>query len=158
MTRCKLVCVEWSFRYADWSGVKKMFFKIINKLRSRWLLHHFCYVSNDRHYLNQCWNIVNWTLGNKLQWNLNWNWYIFIQDNAFENVICEMASILSRPQCVNTGVTLASFQFSGKNPLEVNHLWYTIRISNMLNSNLDKLSIESKNVHASLIRERYKKL
>ena len=27
---------------------------------------------------------------------------IFIQENAFENVICEMASILSRPQCVNT--------------------------------------------------------
>ena len=25
---------------------------------------------------------------------------IFIQQNAFENVVCEMASILSRPQCV----------------------------------------------------------
>ena len=27
---------------------------------------------------------------------------IFIQENAFENVVCEMASILSRPQCVNS--------------------------------------------------------
>ena len=26
---------------------------------------------------------------------------IFIQENALENVVCEMASILSRPQCVN---------------------------------------------------------
>ena len=26
---------------------------------------------------------------------------MFIQDNAFENVVCEMAAILSRPQCVN---------------------------------------------------------
>ena len=26
-----------------------------------------------RHYLNQCWNIVNWIIGNKSQWNLNWN-------------------------------------------------------------------------------------
>ena len=26
------------------------------------------------HYLNQCWNIVNWTFRNKLGWNLNWNW------------------------------------------------------------------------------------
>ena len=26
--------------------------------------------------------------------------YIFIQENALENVVCEMASILSRPQCV----------------------------------------------------------
>ena len=45
------------------------------------------------HYLNQCWNIVNWTLGNKLQWNLNQNPNIFIQENAFENGVCEMASI-----------------------------------------------------------------
>ena len=45
------------------------------------------------HYLNQCWNIVNWTLGNKLQWNFNQNSNIFIQENAFENGVCEMASI-----------------------------------------------------------------
>ena len=48
-------------------------------------------------YLNQCWNIVNWTLGNKLQWNLNRNSYIFIQENAFKNVVWEMAAILSWP-------------------------------------------------------------
>ena len=40
---------------------------------------------SPRHYLKQCWNVVNWTLGNKLQWNLNRNLYIFIQENAFEN-------------------------------------------------------------------------
>ena len=38
-------------------------------------------------HLNQCWNIVNMTIGNKLQWNLTWNLHIFIQENAFENVI-----------------------------------------------------------------------
>ena len=32
---------------------------------------------------------------------LGTNWSIFIDENAFQNVICEMASILSRPQCVN---------------------------------------------------------
>ena len=53
------------------------------------------------HYLNQCWNIVNWTLGNKLQWNLNRNLNIFIKENAFENVVWKMAAILSRPQCAN---------------------------------------------------------
>ena len=37
-----------------------------------------------RPMLNQCWNIVNWTLRNKLQWNLNRNSYVFIQENAFE--------------------------------------------------------------------------
>ena len=48
----------------------------------------------------QCWNNVSSTLGNKLQWNLNRNLYIFIQENAFENVVWKMAAILSRSQCV----------------------------------------------------------
>ena len=41
------------------------------------------------HYLNQCWLIVNWTPGNKFQWNLNRNPIIFIKENAFENVVCQ---------------------------------------------------------------------
>ena len=55
-------------------------------------------------------DIVNWTLWidyyhywNKFQWNLNQNIIIFIQENAFENVVCKMAPILSQPQCVNHG-------------------------------------------------------
>ena len=51
------------------------------------------------HYLNQCLNIVNWTLSNKLQRNFNWNSNIFIEENTFENVIWKMAAILSQPQC-----------------------------------------------------------
>ena len=54
------------------------------------------------HYLKQCWNIVNWTSPNKLQWNVNRNSYIFIPENPFQNVVWKMAAILSRPQCVNT--------------------------------------------------------
>ena len=52
------------------------------------------------HYLNQCWNIVNFNLRNKLQWNINRNSYIFIQENAFENVVCKISAIMSQPQCV----------------------------------------------------------
>ena len=52
-----------------------------------------------RYYWNQCWNIANWTLRDKLQWNFIRNSEIFIQENVLENVVCEMASILSRPQC-----------------------------------------------------------
>ena len=44
--------------------------------------------------------VVNWTLGNKLQWNLNRNSHIFIKENAFENVVWKTAAILSHPQCV----------------------------------------------------------
>ena len=52
----------------------------------------------------KCWYIVNWSLGNKFQWNLNQNQYIFIQENAFESVVCEMAAILSQPQCVKLSI------------------------------------------------------
>ena len=51
------------------------------------------------HYLNQCRDIVNWALRNKLQSNPNRNSYLFIQENAFEHV-WKMAAILSPPQCV----------------------------------------------------------
>ena len=56
------------------------------------------------HYLNQWWNIVNWTLGNKFQWNLNQNWIVFIQENACETLVWKMVSILSRPQCVHSSL------------------------------------------------------
>ena len=38
---------------------------------------------------------------------------IFIQENAFENVVCETTAILSRPQCVN----LVRPEYSGFTPL-----------------------------------------
>ena len=38
---------------------------------------------------------------NKFQWHSNRCSNIFIQENAFEIVVCEMASISYRPQCVN---------------------------------------------------------
>ena len=52
------------------------------------------------HYLNQCWNIVNWTPRNKLQVNFNLYWNIFIQENAYDSGICKMAASSSRPKYV----------------------------------------------------------
>ena len=52
--------------------------------------------SAPSHCLDQCWLIVNSTLRNKLQWNSNQNTKLFIHENAYENVVCEMAAILSR--------------------------------------------------------------
>ena len=57
--------------------------------------------SAPSHYLNQCWIIINSNHRNKLRWNPRRNSSIFILENAFENVVCEMASTLSRPQWVN---------------------------------------------------------
>ena len=48
------------------------------------------------HYLNQCCNIVNWTLWSKLQRNFNRNSNSFIQENVFQGIVCEMEAILSR--------------------------------------------------------------
>ena len=75
--------------------------------------------SAPSYYLKQCRNIVNWILRNKLKWNLNQNSYIFIQENAFENVFCKMTAILYQPQCVN----------KTKNPPSCQVLWH----SSMLN-------------------------
>ena len=38
-------------------------------------------------------------MGTNLQRNIEQNSYIFIQESEFENVVCEMEAILSRPQC-----------------------------------------------------------
>ena len=59
---------------------------IINSLRSIYMRRH------PRTSLDECCNIVNWALGNKLQWKLNRNLKISINENAFENVVYEVAA------------------------------------------------------------------
>ena len=75
-------------------GVSESISVILWSSRKGWWL------TGRRQAITQCWNIVNWTVKNKLQWNFNGNSYILNQENAFENVGCEMKAILSRPQCV----------------------------------------------------------
>ena len=48
-------------------------------------------------------DFVNWTLRNKLQWNLNRNSDISIQENVFGNVWKKAASLF-QPQCVNASL------------------------------------------------------
>ena len=59
------------------------------------------------HYLNQCWNIGNWTLGNKFQWNFNQNFNFFIHKNVFESFVCKMALILSQPQFPHLAIAVS---------------------------------------------------
>ena len=77
--------------YPTW----KKFYSILSYLNSamnqpaHWPLRgvgypYGCVVTKPSHYLNQCWNIINWSLGDKLQRNFIQNSYIFIQENAFE--------------------------------------------------------------------------
>ena len=53
-----------------------------------------CRLPAPSHYRNQCWNIVNCTLGNTRQWTLSRNVYNFIQ-NAKENIIKEVIAIFN---------------------------------------------------------------
>ena len=52
-------------------------------------------------YLNQCCDVVNWTLGNKLQRNFNREIYIFSFKKKWY-VIWKMAAVLPRPHWVNS--------------------------------------------------------
>ena len=74
------------------------------------------------HYLNQCWSIVNANLRNSSEILIE----IFTHKNAFEIVVCEMAVVLSLPQCVKFGVIL----FSGLSMIS-NHLTKSHGISSV---------------------------
>ena len=76
----------------------------VSKLYHNWFRQWLAACSAPNYYLNQCWNIVDWTLNNKLQWNFNRNSKSFIQENSFVSAVCEMPAILSRPQCVKQAV------------------------------------------------------
>ena len=80
---------------------------------SIWLLVVQTQNHKNTYYPNQCWIIVNWTPGNKLQWNFNRNSYIFIEETTFENVVWQMAAFLSRPHCVNECSEHVRHQSSG---------------------------------------------
>ena len=56
--------------------------------------------SAPSHYQNQCWNIVDLNLRNKLQWNVKRNPYIFIHENTFANVVWKNgANFVSASMC-----------------------------------------------------------
>ena len=59
------------------------------------------------HYLNQCWVIVNWTLRNKLQWNLS---EIKIQNPCFTKIHLKLSSANWRPFCPGGGELTACWE------------------------------------------------
>ena len=74
-----------------------------SKLSHHWFRKWLVACSAPSNHLNQWWLIINSSLRNKILWNTNRNVNIFIK-NAFENVVCKMADILSRSQCFNPGI------------------------------------------------------
>ena len=64
-----------------------------------------CHLSGAKPLSEPMLEYISWIFGNKFQWNLGRKLYIFVQENAFENVVWKMAAILSRPQCVKDWAT-----------------------------------------------------
>ena len=75
----------------------------VNKLDQHWFRYRLVAYSAPSHYLYQYWVIVNGILKNKLHWNLNQNTSLSIHENAYENIVCEIAAILSRGRWVKVG-------------------------------------------------------
>ena len=74
----------------------------VSELGQHWFRWWLVAWSAPSHFLNQCWNIVNWALKNKLHWNFTQNTKRFIHEKASENIVCEIAAVLSRWRWVNT--------------------------------------------------------
>ena len=90
---------------ASWDCIQLTHWSRVTHIWVSELCHHclrWCFVdwSTPSHHLKQYWDTVNWTLGEKLSWNSDQNMEIFIHEKAFDNVVCENLTILSRPQCV----------------------------------------------------------
>ena len=71
-----------------------------------------------------------WVNANHWQWTCNQNTFIFIQRNAFPNVVCKMAAILFRSQCVKGNIVfIAAFTTRKKSDIPLTKtywlgLWY----------------------------------
>ena len=64
---------------------------------------------------------------------------MFIEENAFENVVCEMASILSRPQC-NNCPSISSKKCSGMIIRDESQLQF-LQLECTLSLDCDKLEL-----------------
>ena len=109
-------------------------------------------------WTNAGWIIVNWTLANIFQWKFNQNTAIFIEENAHENIVCEMAFTLSRPQGVKVVLYITSlkiptsgrtFYITGDRILreEMCNVKYCSQLKNGYMDNFDSM-IQSTNIVA----------
>ena len=103
--------VWWALRHLWWSLTE------CNKALTYWgRVTHICVskltiIGSDKGLSSgrrqESWHIINSNLRNKLQWNFRHNSCIFIQENAFENVVWKMAAI-----CLGLNVIMYLFIFT----------------------------------------------
>ena len=85
---------------------------------------------------------VNWTLRNKLQWKFNHNTKFFIHKNASENIIYQMATILSRGKWVQYNFLMIKIIQNGQ--------WYLVKFDGIFSANN-----EQDQKHFSLLIKRH---
>ena len=97
-----------------------------------------------------CHQAIIWTndgilfiLRNKLQWNLKWYSYNFIEENALENGIRKMVTILSRPQCVK--LVDSTDKLFGCHGCLTSHVVKFKLISSLENLNINPVLLSRKN-------------
>ena len=110
-----------NFPLSPWqiSSIRNISMVLITLIEAKWRIYrslNMVIVDSDdglsswptpSYCLSQCRNIVNWTLGNKFQVNVNLNTNN-IEENAFEYVVWNMAAISHQPQCVNMYLDLVA--------------------------------------------------
>ena len=69
-------------------------------------------IGSPSHFLKWFWNIVNWTLRNKLRWQFNLNSNIFIQENEFEHVVWKISAIFVGLNVLTENSDINTFCFS----------------------------------------------
>ena len=86
-----------------------------------------------------------------------WNSFIFIQENAFENVVCEMASISSRPQWVKCNSVTNYEQTSLINMIRLN---FDLNLANdtICSYTAIRLSLDNRNTNVLLINHDFRSL
>ena len=68
----------------------------INESSQHWFRYWLVADSAPSYYINQCWVIVNWTLRTNFSEMFVKILFFFIHENASGNIVCEMATILSK--------------------------------------------------------------
>ena len=120
----------------------------VSELCQHWFRQWLVAFSAPSHYLNLRWDIVNWTLRNKLQWNFNQNTKLFIHENASEIIVGETAAILSRGRWLTGALASAGRVLNGELDRftlkllswiasisdSVSHIWIGWRHSKIFNS------------------------
>ena len=124
---CGLFAITVAIWLPHWGRVTHI---CISELGYHWFMQWLIAHTPPSHYLNQWWLVVKRMI--KLQWNLNQNVSINIQENGFENVICKI--FLSGSQCVRILLTNHQWDPTG-------HCWIdSLSKSQLTHLSLDKMA------------------